>query len=264
MTPSPSLLAILVVLQGTLVLLPPSLLVDFKDMIMAIKTNEPYTKTNDQFSDNYVDEVLANLRERIITENLDPAELPNTETGFSDTILGITWHGSANLYNGLFSGLSTIGRTGDTSFTVDGSRVRLTAYVGIAAPGVSAHYDASAEFMGITVSASATAGISEISIYLDATKDLASKDLANLEKGLQIQEFHISHVGNIDVDISGLGPLGWILELVVDFINAFLKDWLIDLVEGPLKDLMQSVLDDVIPDFPTKLEMIMSEVHNLS
>merc|ERR1712059_119738 len=113
--------------------------------------------------------------------------------------------------------------------------------------------------MGITVSASATDGISEISIY-----QLATKDLANLEKGLQIQEFHISHVGNIDVDISGLGPLGWILELVVDFINAFLKDWLIDLVEGPLKDLMQSVLDDVIPDFPTKLEMIMSEVHNLS
>merc|ERR1712002_762130 len=68
-------------------------------------------------------------------------DLPDLETGFSDTILGITWHGSAKLRHGQFWGLSTISRTGDTSFTVEGDKLRLTAYVGIR--GASAHYDAS-------------------------------------------------------------------------------------------------------------------------
>merc|ERR1719481_1713787 len=131
----------------------------------------------------------------VISENLDPAELPDAETGFSDTVLGITWHGSAKLYVGI--------------------------------TGAHAHYDAKAEFMGITVHASADADVSDIQIYLDATMDLVALD------GLKLQEFHISHVGHIDVDISGLGPLDWILEIVADFIDAFLKDWIVDLVEGP-------------------------------
>ena len=80
---------------------------------------------------------------------MDPMDLPPIETGFSDTILGITWHGSAKLKNGHFWGLSSLARTGDTSFTVEGDKARLTAYIGLS--GASAHYDASAEFMGITV-----------------------------------------------------------------------------------------------------------------
>merc|ERR1712098_1000000 len=134
----------------------------------------------------------------------------------------------------------------DTSFVVDGTTARLTAYVGIT--DASAHYDASAEFMGITVHAAANADVADIQIYLDATMDLS-----DLNSGLKLQEFHISHVGNINVHISGLGPLDWILELLVDFIDTFLKDWIISLVEGPLKDLIQSILDDLIPEIPSKL-----------
>merc|ERR1711935_246134 len=202
-------------------------------------------KSGDPFSDNYIDQVLANLRDMVIENSLDPAELPDAETGFSDSVLGVTFHGSAKLYNGKFWGLSSLGRTGDTSFTVEGTSARLTAYIGIS--GAHAHYDAKAEFMGISVHASADADVSDIQIYLDATMDLA-----NLDTGLQLQEFHISHIGNIDVDFDGLGPLDWILGVVVDFVDAFLKDWLVGLIEGPLKDLIQSILDDIIPDIPSK------------
>ena len=81
---------------------------------------------------------------------MDPMDLPPLDTGFSDTILWNHWHGSAHLKNGLFWGLASLARTGDTSFTVEGDKARLTAYIGLS--GASAHYDASAEFMGITVS----------------------------------------------------------------------------------------------------------------
>ena len=90
------------------------------------------------------------MRNVIIENHMDPMDLPPLDTGFSDTILGITWHGSAHLKNGLFWGLASIARTGDTSFTVEGDKARLTAYIGLSL--ATAHYDASAEFMGITVS----------------------------------------------------------------------------------------------------------------
>ena len=47
-------------------------------------------------------------------------------------------------------------------------------------------------------------------------------DLAN-GGGLQLTNFAISHVGHIDIHVSGLGPLDWILELLVDFVDTFLK-----------------------------------------
>merc|ERR1712037_659058 len=104
--------------------------------------------------------------------------------------------------------------------------------------------DASAEFMGIGVSAGITANIADFGIYIDAEMDVANGG------GLQLTNFAISHVGHIDIDVSGLGPLDWILELLVDFVDTFLKDWIVSLVEGPLKDLIQQILDDYVPDFP--------------
>ena len=35
--------------------------------------------------------------------------------------------------------------------------------------------------------------------------------------------FQISHLGNISVDIDGLGPLDWILEILVDFLDEFFR-----------------------------------------
>merc|ERR1711872_837598 len=202
--------------------------------------DDPIALSSDPESDAYIDQILANLATVMLENGLDPATLPDADTSFSDTILGITFHGSAHLFDGKFWRLSTIPRTGDTSFTVDGTKVRLTANVGVDAP--TAHYDASAEFMGIGVSAGITANIADFGIYIDAEMDIANGG------GLQLTNFAISHVGHIDV--AGLGPLDWILELLVDFVDTFLKDWIVSLVEGPLKDLIQQLLDEYVPDFP--------------
>merc|ERR1712212_213629 len=187
--------------------------------------DDPTALSSDPESDAYIDQILANLATVIIENGLDPATLPDADTGFSDTILGITFHGSAHLFNGKFWRLSTIHRTGETSFTTEGTKIRLTANIGVEAP--TAHYDASAEFMGIGVSAGITANIADFGIYIDA-----------------------------DIDVSGLGPLDWILELLVDFVDTFLKDWIVSLVEGPLKDLIQQILDDCVPSFPPAAALI--------
>jgi len=223
-----------------LLLVPSALGLVSQDL--QISEGDAKVLSNDPESDAYIDQILANLATTIIENGLDPATLPDADTGFSDTILGITFHGSAHLFNGHFWRLSTIHRTGDTSFTIEGTKVRLTANIGVDAP--TAHYDASAEFMGIGVSAGITANIADFGIYIDAEMDIANGG------GLQLTNFAISHVGHIDIDVSGLGPLDWILELLVDFVDTFLKDWIVSLVEGPLKDLIQQLLDEYVPDFP--------------
>lgn len=58
-------------------------------------------------SDNYVDQVLENLRQKIAEENLDPAPLPDGEASFSQDIGFITLHGSAKVYDGFFRGIQT-------------------------------------------------------------------------------------------------------------------------------------------------------------
>jgi len=70
------------------------------------------------------------------------------------------------------------------------------------------------------------------------------------ELGFQLKDFYISHLGNISVDIDGLGPLDWILEILVDFLDEFFRDWIKDLVEGPLRDLLQDLLNNFHPDWP--------------
>ena len=58
----------------------------------------------------------------------------------------------SQLKNGQFWGLSTISRSGDTSFTVVDNTTELTAMLSLNSP--RAHYDARAEFMGIGVTLS--------------------------------------------------------------------------------------------------------------
>jgi hypothetical protein len=72
----------------------------------------------------------------------------------------------------------------------------------------------------------------------------------------QLTKFEISNIGNISVDIGGLGPLDWILEIVVDLVANLIKDWIADLVEGPLKDVIQGILNDLVPDIPSVLKSL--------
>ena len=58
----------------------------------------------DDASDAYIDKVLENLRQAIADNGLDPADLPNGEVGFEETILGITFHGKAEVHDGFFQG----------------------------------------------------------------------------------------------------------------------------------------------------------------
>ncbi|XP_023349348.1 uncharacterized protein LOC111718083 [Eurytemora carolleeae] len=197
------------------------------------------------WTDEYIDLILTFVQAVIKDQGLDPADLPELKVSFSDTVLGITWHGSAKVYNGRFSGLSTIHRAGNTDFTLDGTTLNLIANLGL--NDCSAHYEAQAEFMGITVGASATVKISSVDVFFDAEMIIAPGS------SLQIARFEITNIGHIDINVSGLGPLDWILELLVEGIGNSIRGWLADIIEGPLRDILQDILDQYVPEIPSKL-----------
>merc|ERR1719369_222323 len=219
-------------------------------LTLFISTPTGFPTLRDPASDDYIDKVLEKLRQVIAENGLDPAGLPDGEVGFSQTILGITFHGSAKVYNGFFQGLSSIKRNGDTSFTFDpnAEKVTLTANVGL--NDAKAGYSARAEFMDIGVSATADVKISKVDVYFSA--DMCIQDGCTL----QLSTFNIKEIGNIDVNIDGLGPLGWILGEVVGLVADLIRDFIADIIEGPIKDLLQDILNDLVPDFPSKIMFV--------
>merc|ERR1712172_221474 len=182
-------------------------------------------------ADEYIDEVLANVAKMVIEQGYDPAELPGDEVHFSQDIGFITIHGSARYDQGHFDGLSTIHRTGET----------IDVHANIGLRDARAGYHVAAEFQGIEVGASAEAKISSIDIYFEASMALSG------EGGLQLGRFEITNVGHIDVSVSGLGPLDWILGKLAGAIADTIKGFIIPLIEGPIKDILQNIINGMLP-----------------
>merc|ERR1712127_136865 len=207
--------------------------------LLATAAANPLTRVGDcAAADAYIDEVLANVAAMVQQQGLDPAELPGGEVHFSQDLGFITLHGSARYDQGHFDGLSTIHRTGDTQLCV-GDNIDIHANIGIR--DASAGYHVAAEFQGVEVGASATAHISSIDIYFEASVALSG------EGGLQLGRFEITNVGHIDVSISGLGPLDWILGKLVGGIADTIKGWIIPMIEGPIKDILQDIINGMMP-----------------
>ena len=65
---------------------------------------------------------------------------------------------------------------------------------------------------------------------------------------MAIQTFDIKEIGHIDVNIHGLGPLNWIIGTIIGFVDDLVKDFLADVLEGRIKDLLQGILNDLMPE----------------
>jgi hypothetical protein len=54
----------------------------------------------------------------------------------------------------------------------------------------------------------------------------------------------------------GLGPLDWILGKLVGAIADTVKGWIIPLIEGPIRDILQDIIDDMMPPIPAKYILV--------
>ena len=91
--------------------------------------------------------------------------------------------------------------------------------------------------MKIGVKAKASVDIRDIKVYLGAEVPMT--------KGahLKLTKLKITDIGKLKVHFHGLGPLDWIIDNLGSFIGNLIRDWLSKVLQGPLKDIIQQMLD---------------------
>merc|ERR1719334_2170298 len=189
-------------------------------------------------ANDYADEILKNLRVKILNKGLDPLILPVKSYEFSKKILLVEGRGSAKVYDGYLKGLSTLHRTGLADMNTNATHVTVRATIGV--NDLAGSYKASAKFMNFGPSFGINLNIPSVGITFEVVQAT--------QKGSkpQLLSFAIVDLGEIKAEIDGN------LAILDFFVNKFInlvKNFVVTALELPLKKLVQSVLDNTeLPD----------------
>ena len=100
-------------------------------------------------------------------------------------------------------------------------------------------FHCSAAFMKLGVKAKASVDIRDIKVYLAAEMPITPG------AHLQLTSLKITDIGKLKVHFHGLGPLDWVVESLSSFIGNLIRDWLSKVLQGPLKNIIQQMLDNL-------------------
>lgn len=192
----------------------------------------------------YVDEVLANVRVELIKNGGGTIPIDDVTFGFSQEIFGVTWHGEATLAGGFVGGLETIHRTGVADLAVDpNGDIVITVDAGVNTGSLGA--DLSVKFMDLGPAATVVGTIKNIAVKLTLRVKLSTA-MAQLDK------LDIHNLGTLSIVVKGLGfILNFLIKIVVDVFGNLVKGVVGEFLQGPLKDIINTVIAKLL--FPAKL-----------
>lgn len=191
-------------------------------------------------ANEYMDKVMELVRQEIITEGLDNIALPDGNLGFNMTLWPFGTHfGGVKLYNGFLKGLETLNRVGDASLSTKGFTISLDSKIGV--NDASMGYKMAVLFLDIGPKGSMSGQIDYVHLYLKATIDL-------MKKTVLIDTLDIQELGHVDTDIKGLGPIfNWLAELIANLAINLVKGVFKEIIEGPLKYILNKIISGLIP-----------------
>ena len=105
-----------------------------------------------------------------------------------------------------------------------------------------------AAFMNIALNPHISVDIHGIKVYLKGEFDIlpdTNDPLKRVGHHLKVTEFRIRRIDKLNVRIHGLGPLDWVLSKLSTFIGNLLRGHISRLVEGPIKGVLQRMLDNL-------------------
>ncbi|XP_043215956.1 uncharacterized protein LOC122378680 [Amphibalanus amphitrite] len=179
-------------------------------------------------ANDYFDRTLANARHLVLDNGLDPLPLPDEKLAVLGT--GVVLH------DGHLDGLSNVHRTGDAIMSYDGEWLGISGHIGF--NGFGAGYSCKIEVIGIGPDVTATATITETSVFFSAK--ISSQTLA-----IELVDFKIEQVGTIDVDITGLGIFDWLLEPLTEAIVNLLDGIVVDIINLILEPMLRSFIESI-------------------
>merc|ERR1712071_216595 len=208
-----ALLSLLVALSGAAVVRPRPTSDDQEQPIRSLEEvfQSALNKIELEYTGNandYVDQVMELARKEILDQGLDNVPLPDDNFGFNFNLWPFGKHfGGVKIYQGFLKGMETINRVGDASLTTAGTTVSFDCVVGV--NDALLGYKISILFLDIGPSGSLS--------------------------------------GHIASDIKGLGIFNWLAEAIANLAINLTKGVIKELIEGPIKGIIQQILDDLIP-----------------
>jgi len=187
----------------------------------------------------YMDRVTELLREEILIEGLDNIALPDGNLGFNMSFwpFGRVF-GGVKLYNGFLKGVETISRVGDAMLSVESKTINLESLLGI--NDASMGYSLSVTFLDIGPRGSMNGKMEYAHLYLKAKLDISSRII-------QIETLDVTEIGHISTDIKGLGIFNWLAEQISNLAINLFKGVFTQLIEGPIKTILNNILSSLIP-----------------
>merc|ERR1712002_13937 len=196
-------------------------------------------------ANEFADEILENLRVKILNKGLDPLILPVKAFEFSKKILLVEIRGSAKVYDGYLKGLSTLHRTGLASMSTNATHINVRTTIGV--NDLVGSYKASAKFMNFGPSFAINLGVESIGVTFEVVQPI--------QKGSRptLLSFGVVDLGRINAELDGdLHILDFIINKFNNFVINIVKDVVVVALEIPLKKLVQNVLDTAdLPDLTT-------------
>merc|ERR1712126_752461 len=204
--------------------------------------NADIVDVHDGNANENADEILKNLRVRIVNKGLDPLILPVKSFEFSKKILLVEVRGSAKVYDGYLKGLSSLHRTGLASMSTNETHVKVRATIGV--NDLVGSYKAAAKFMNFGPQFTISLGMESVGVAFEVVQPI--------QKGSRptLLSFGVVDLGQISAVVdSDLHILDWVLNKVNNFVINLVKDFVVVALEIPLKKLVQNVLDTAeLPD----------------
>merc|ERR1711942_250855 len=121
-------------------------------------------------ANEYADEILKNLRVRIVNKGLDPLILPVKSFEFSKKILLVEVRGSAKVYDGYLKGLSSLHRTGLASMSTNETHVKVRATIGV--NDLVGSYKAAAQFMNFGPQFTISLGMESVGVAFEVVQPI--------------------------------------------------------------------------------------------
>lgn len=186
-------------------------------------------------ADEYIDQILVNVQNYIKNNNLEPMELPDYVYNFTKEIMYITVKGEAKLYNGLMSGISSIHRTDECEVDSNRTTISVSAHLGL--KDLKLYYRGHAKFMSWGPSIEAGGKLKKVSFYFKIEQ--------SNKKGATpvLKEFEIVEMSTVWIELSGLGPLTWIMKWMLTGISKLVEDFVVEKMTEYISEYMQSEFD---------------------
>lgn len=189
-------------------------------------------KRDTQVINEALDEIIQETKSVIVAGGQDQISIPDMDASFKKKWHFVHVSGSFKGTGGWFRSLSSIQRTGDTTFTTNGNRVTLDLRLGLGNMEIGFdHYKA--RFMHVGPSGKLNARVKHNSVYCQITltyngdECVASLDRANLDQ-----------FSGLEIHVTGLGPLNWIFSKIASWVTNHFHSK----IKGKVENRLQSAL----------------------